>query len=237
MAIDRRFMKPSHRRAVYAEVPGQPHLKRFIGFEGDPGITRRPAPQNRARFAGLGSLGGRTADRDGADFPAPDGSPGGMNYDERHGVWGTDNPAGTVTAPQDPNIAIAAPQGPQEIDTGLSIPFGVSVIKWRNPTTMQSVPIVSGTPSNTPVLSLNMSRNALVIQNNSTATSPDIAPNFYIGFNAQPQQGLALTIAPLAGILFDIITPRDAIYVLIAGGSGLTQIIQGVVVQGTYAPL
>lgn len=242
MPINRRFLKPSERRPVFAEVPGQPQLKRFIGFEGDPGTEnrapshRRQGPPNRQRFTGFGALSGRTADRDGGDFPAADGSPGGMNYDERY-VWGTNNPAGTVVPPTDPSTAISSPPGPQEFDPGLSIPFGVSVIKWRNPTTMQSVPILPSTPSNVPVLSLNMSRNALVIQNNSTATSPDIAPNFYIGFNAQPQAGLALTLAPLAGLLFDIITPRDAIYVLIAGGSGLSQIIQGVVVQGTYAPL
>lgn len=229
-------MKPSHRRPVFGSVPGRPDLKRFIGFEGDPGTGRRPQ-QNRPQFAGLGALGGRTADRDGADFPAPDGGPGGMDYNERYGVWGTENPAGTVVAPNDPSIPIAPVQGPQSFDPGISLPFGVSLIKWRNPTTFQSVPILASTPSNTPVLSLNMGRNALVIQNNSTATSPDIAPNFYIGFNAQPQAGLALTLAPLAGILFDIITPRDAIYVLIAGGTGASQIIQGVVVQGTYAPL
>lgn len=226
-------MKPSHRRPMFQNVPGQPHLKRFIGFEGDP-IPRK--------FTGLGSLGS-PVDRRTPGFPLADGAPHPLinPYDE-NSIWGTNDsmgigPSGTVSAPVDPSTPIAPTPGPAAIDPGLSIPFGVSIIHWRNPTTMQSVPILPSTPANVPVLSLNMSRNALVIQNNSTATSPDVAPNFYIGFNAQPQQGLALTLAPLAGILFDIITPRDAIYVLIAGGSGPSQVIQGVVVQGTYAPL
>lgn len=230
--IDRRFIPASHRRPVFAAVEGQPHLKRFIGFEGDPGTpTAKRSPMRRVGLSGLSSSTGREN-----SLPARDGSPGPMMYDERQ-IWGTDNPMGSVTSPPDPSTPMPAIQGPTQMDPGISIPFGVSIIKWRNPTTMQSVPILPSTPANVPVLSLNMSRNALVIQNNSTATSPDVAPNFYIGFNAQPQQGLALTLAPLAGILFDIITPRDAIYVLIAGGSGASQIIQGVVVQGTYAPL
>jgi hypothetical protein len=123
------------------------------------------------------------------------------------------------------------------VDPGISLPFGISIIKWRNPTTMQSVPILGNTPNNTPVLSLNMARNALIIQNNSTATSPDVPPTFYVGFNAQPQVGLSLAVIPLSGILFDIITPRDSIYVLVAGGVGVSVVTQGVVVQGTYAPL
>lgn len=223
MPIPRKFIPASQRRAVFAPVPGRPGVKRFIGFEGDPG-TR-----------GLSGLSGRTADRDGADFPARDGTPGPMVYDESS-VWGA-SVGTTVGAPIDPSTAIAPIPGPAVFDPGISIPFGISIIKWKNPTTFQSVPILSSTPANVPVLSLNMNRNALLIQNNSTATAPDIAPTFFIGFNAQPQQGFAVAIAPLAGLLFDIITPRDSIYVLIAGGAGASQVIQGVVVQGTYAPL
>jgi hypothetical protein len=238
-------MKPSQRRPVYAVVAGRPDLKRFIGFEGDPGITvtKRPTSQSTrpmlrhgTRVQGLGSLG--VTDRH-TGFPMPDGSPGSgftAEYDERF-VWGTDNSNQGVVAPTDPSTGVEPLTGPQQFDPGLSIPFGVSYIPWRNPTTMQSVPIIASTPVNTPVLSLNMYRNSLIIQNNSIATSPDIAPTFYIGFNAQPQQGLSLALAPGAGLLFDIITPRDAVYVLIAGGAGASQVIQGVVVQGTYAPI
>lgn len=222
-------MKPSHRRPMFQSIPGQPHLKRFIGFEGDP-VPRK--------FEGLGALGKATRDR--ADgFPSVLGTPGvplSPNYDERQ-IWGTSDANGQVVAPIDPLTPIAPASGPSVIDPGISIPFGVSIIRWKNPTTMQSVPILASTPSNQPVLSLNMSRNALIIQNASTATSPDVAPTFWIGFNAQPQQGFSLSVVPGGGILFDIITPRDSVYVLIAGGVGVSVVTQGVVVQGTYAPL
>jgi hypothetical protein len=95
------------------------------------------------------------------------------------------------------------------------------------------------TPQQTPVLSLNMQRNALIIQNNSTATAPDTAPTFYIGFNAQPQIGLNLAVAPGVGILLDIICPRDSVYVTIGPfvNGGGTVVVQGAIVQGTYAPI
>ncbi|MGH8338434.1 MAG: hypothetical protein ACRETL_16770, partial [Gammaproteobacteria bacterium] len=227
MPIHRRFIPASQRRPVFSGVPGRPDLKRFIGFEGDPGTEPARA------HGGLGYLG--VADRHTPGFPRADGTPGNPingDYNERM-VWGTaDN--GAVTAPLDPSVPVPPIPGPTEFDPGLSIPFGVSVIRWKNPTTMQSVPILASTPVNVPVLSLNMNRNALLIQNNSSATSPDVPPTFYIGFNSQPQVGLSLAIPPLAGILFDIITPRDAIYVLQAGGAGASQIIQGCVIQGTY---
>lgn len=226
-------MRPSQRRPVFASVPGRPDLQRFVGFEGDPGTRRTPQ-----RFQGLGGLGGsNSTERGGQGFPAGDGGPGaGMVYDETY-IWGTNNPGGQVVAPIDPSAATIQDQGPQIFNPGISLPFGVSIIPWRNPTTFQSVPILASTPINVPVLSLNMRRNALTIQNNSTATAPDVPPTFWIGFNAQPQVGLALGLAPGAGILFDIITPRDAIYVLVAGGVGASVVVQGVVVQGTYAPL
>lgn len=237
-------MRPSQRKPVFAPVPGRPDLKRFIGFQGDPGTlapTRptRPRAPGMNGFRGFGSLSGSNAsEQGGRQMPGPNGEPGAglYPYDETM-MWGTNDPAGMVSAPIDPSMAMPPVEGPQEIDTGLSIPFGISVVPWRNPTTMQSVPILSSTPVNTPVLSLNMARNSLVVQNNSTAISPDVAPTFYVGFNAQPQQGLALALAPGAGILFDIICPRDAIYILIAGGTGASQVIQGAVVQGTYAPI
>jgi hypothetical protein len=228
-------MRPSQRRPVFAAVPGRPDLKRFIGFEGDPGtVPRRFDPRTQR---GLGALG---SDRDRGEFPLPDGTPGAPfypNYDERF-IWG-DRQSDQVIAPVDPSTPVPPVPGPQLFDTGISIPFGVSIVRWKNPTTFQTVPILASTPQNTPVLSLNMERNGLVIQNNSTATAPDVAPVFYIGFNAQPQIGLAMAVAPGVGILLDIICPRDSIY-LIFGPSvngGGTVVIQGAVVQGTYAPV
>jgi hypothetical protein len=242
MPIPRKFIPPSQRRPVFRPVPGRPGLQQFIGFEGDPGTENsRPAPLRprrnlgHYRGQGFGSLG--TADRH-TTFPTPEGTPGNLfqgDYDERD-VWG--GPAGgSVVTPTDPGVVAPVDVGPQTFDPGLSIPFGVSIIPWRNPTTMQSVPIIAATPANVPVLSLNMERNALIVQNNSTATSPDVAPTFYIGFNSQPQVGFSLAVPPLSGILFDIITPRDAVYIAIAGGTGVSVVTQGIVMQGTYAPI
>jgi hypothetical protein len=211
--------------------PGGP-VKQFIGFQGDPGTVAR-TPVNRG---GLGSLG--VTDRH-TSFPNSDGTPGTpftADYDERF-VWGTNNPAGQVTPPNDPSLVLPVVEGPPVVDPGISIPFGISLIKWRNPTTFQSVPILASTPQNVPVLSLNMQRNGLLIQNNSTATAPDVAATFWIGFNAAPQVGLSLSLAPGAGLLLDIICPRDSIFVLPAGNVGATSVVQGVVVQGTYAPI
>jgi hypothetical protein len=237
-------MNPSQRKPVYHPVTGH-----FIGFTGDPGtqavrgggtqpalpgrtFTRRARPQSA--MSGLGAISRNS----GAYAPTPDGvarffSPA---YSEET-IWGTGNENDTVVAPIDPSTPVDDEPGPDLFDPGISIPFGVSIIPWRNPTTMQSVPVNAATSIVLPVLSLNMQRNSLLIQNNSTATAPDIAATFWIGFNAQPQVGLSLSLAPGAGLLFDIITPRDSIYVFPAGNVGATSVVQGVVVQGTYAPI
>lgn len=234
-------MKPSQRRPIFASIPGRPGMKQFIGFEGDPG-TQSARPPRAARpgvqrFSGFGAISRNS----GTYPPAIDGTPGELfnpDYNEKY-IWGTGSETDSVTSPVDPSTAIDTGDGIQQFDPGISIPFGVSIIPWRNPTTMQSVPILSSTQFQTPVLSLNMQRNSLVIQNNSSATAPDIAPTFYVGFNAQPQVGLSLAVAPLAGILFDIITPRDSIYILLGPSvnGGGTVVVQGVVLQGTYAPI
>lgn len=193
----------------------------------------------RRAFAGFGALpGGDVADQN----PRPDGSPGSFvyPYGELAPTFGQDGPAGVSSPPilNTPNVPIPAPP----VDTGttadgLSVPFGASTVPWQNPTTVQSVPILAGTPSNTPVLSLNLKRNLLIIQNNSTATGAgNTAPNFYVGFNSQAQVGLSLTLLPGGGILYDIICPRDSVYITIAGGAGVF-VTAGMVQQGTYAPL
>jgi hypothetical protein len=232
-------MKPSERKPVFKNGV-------FVGFTGDPGtfgaIThRRPRPYVYKRrtgplLHGLGALG--VADRHNT-FPDKVGAPGNPfqgDYDE-YSIWGTNSPTDGVIAPTDPLTAVQSVEGPQEFDPGISLPFGISIIAWRNPTTMQSVPINASTTAILPVLSLNMQRNSLIVQNNSFVTvSTDAIPTFYIGFNAQPQVGLSLALVGGAGILFDIICPRDSIYITVAGG-GASQVIQGVVVQGTYAPV
>lgn len=217
---------PFRRTPRFASVPGNPNLKRFLGF------------------SGLGSAA--------ADFrpgiPMPDGSEGSPvgPYDESGEVWGTmpgevGAQAQVAAPPADPSqLPVNAPS-PTSDNSTIQMPFGVTFAKWRNPNTFQSVPITLNTPSNVPVLSLNLLRSGLVIQNNSTATTAgDVAPTFYVGFNAQAQAGLALAILPGGGgILFDLICPRDSIYITIGASTntGGSVVVQGSIVQGTYAPI
>lgn len=190
----------------------------------------------RRRAGGLGALpGGDTADQ----YPAPDGSPGSFvyPYGERKPVLG-EGADGGVSAPPIlglPGVGSSAPAG--GATGGISTPYGESGLPWSNPTTFQLVPILATTPANIPVLSLNLKRNMLLIQNNSSASGTgNTAPTFYIAFNAQAQVGVSLALLPGGnGILFDIICPRDSVYLTIAGGAG-TYTVSGCVGQGTYSP-
>ena len=195
----------------------------------------------RRAFAGLGGPAARSGATDGA-FPLPDGSPGSLvwPYDERAPTFGQDGPAGVGMPPILNTPAMPIPAPPVDTGTtadGLSLPYGASTVPWQNPTTVQGVPIVAATPANIPVLSLNLKRNLLLIQNNSTATGAgNTAPTFYVSFNSQAQVGLSLALLPGGGVLYDIICPRDSVYITIAGGVGVF-VVAGVVQQGTYAPL
>lgn len=117
---------------------------------------------------------------------------------------------------------------------GLRAPFGDGDSGWQNPTTTHSVPLNEQTGAVTAVLTQNNKRNLLVIQNNSSATLPDIAPTFYIGFGQLAQIGQGLGLAPGVGIVLDIVCPRDAIYMVIgpAVNNNGTVVVQGVAVEG-----
>ncbi|MGH3574546.1 MAG: hypothetical protein ACRDUW_22440 [Pseudonocardiaceae bacterium] len=168
----------------------------------------------------------------------PLGTPGNpvSPYDEQQ-VWG--GPAGgAVTAPLDPSSPVPLQETPQLAPgaDGLSFSFGQSLVPWSNPTTLQSVPLTPATPTNVPVLSMNLRRSLLIIQNGSTAVSPDIPPILYVGFNTQPNIGFSLGIAyNLGAVFFDILCPRDSIYVAFGPESngGGTVVVRGSVVQGT----
>lgn len=201
----------------------------------------------RRAFQGLGGPAARSGGTAGA-FPSPDGSPGSLvyPYQERTPIYGDSGYSGggplAVTDPPVLDLTNTAPVPAPPVDTGttadgLSVPFGASVVQWQNPTTLQSVPILAAQSATNPVLSLNLKRNLLLIQNNSSATGAgNTAPTFYVGFNSQAQVGLSLALAPGAGILYDIICPRDSVFITIAGGAGVFT-VAGVVQQGTYAPL
>lgn len=187
------------------------------------------------RYTGLGSS--QALDR--AGFPLPSGAPGsGVDPYNETEVWGG-QPGAQVTAPVDLSAPLPLPPPDVTGADGLSVPFGQSKTAWHNPNTFQSVPILASTPTNVPVLSLNLARSALIIQNGSTATAPDVAPILYVGFNSQPIIGFSLGVAVnLIAAFFDIICPRDSIFIAfgpsVNGGS--TVVVRGCVVQATYIP-
>lgn len=172
------------------------------------------------------------------DIPNITGGPGNLvsPYDESE-VW-NQNDAPAMGTPPPPTGMIPTEVTPTA-NGSWSAPFGEAGDVWRNPTTFATVPVNAATNINQPVLSQNSQRNALIIQNGSTATvAGDVAPIMYIGFNAQPQVGAALALQPGVGVAFDIITPRDSIYIAFGPfvNTGGSVVIQGAVIQGTYAP-
>lgn len=194
-----------------------------------PGVPLGPPPMRpRPRsFRGLG------------DVPASTGAAGALvpmyNEDSIFNPPGIANGGGTGSVAQ----STAATSDPSQ--TGYlpaSSPMGESDRAWTNPTTFATVPINAATNTQVPVLTQNYQRNALIIQNGSTAQGTDVAPTLYIGFNAQPLVGSALALAPGQGIAWDIITPRDSIYIAFGPfiNTGDTVVIQGAVITGTYAP-
>lgn len=99
----------------------------------------------------------------------------------------------------------------------------------------QTVPIPGNTPASAAVLPANLRRVSLLIQNNSTPGTGGVAPNLYVAYDGPVSpslpNGLNLTIAPGAGILFDRRPPANAIYILYANGTAPFT-AQGVIQQG-----
>lgn len=97
-----------------------------------------------------------------------------------------------------------------------------------------SVPIGTSTRPDLALVGANEHRSLLIVQNNSTATSPDSAPTFFIGFGTQPNIGFDLALPPGVGFVLDVRTPSDAIYVGFGPftNTGGTVVIQGVCKEG-----
>lgn len=97
-----------------------------------------------------------------------------------------------------------------------------------------SVPIGKTTVATAALVGANEQRALLILQNNSTATSPDSAPTFFFGFGTQPQVGYDLALPPGVGIVLDVRVPGDAIYVAFGPftNGGGTAVIQGVCKEG-----
>ena len=195
-----------------------------------PGYRLGPAPMTprpRPRARGFG------------DVPSITGAAGALvpMYDE-NGIW---NPPGIANGGGSGSVAASTAQTADPSATGYlppSGPFGESDRPWTNPTTFATVPINASTNTQVPVLTQNYQRNALIIQNGSLATGSDVAPTLYVNFNAQPQVGSALALPPGVGIAWDVITPRDSIYIAFGPfiNTGNSVMIQGAVITGTYAP-
>lgn len=188
-----------------------------------------PMQSRRRSFRGFG------------DVPSNSGAAGPLipGYTETgDSIW---NPPGIANGGGTGSVAASTAVTPDPGATGYmpaSSPVGESDRPWTNPTTFATVPINASTNTQVPVLTQNYQRNALIIQNGSTAQGTDVAPTLYINFNAQPQVGSALALAPGQGIAWDIITPRDSIYIAFGPfiNTGATVVIQGAVISGTYAP-
>lgn len=120
----------------------------------------------------------------------------------------------------------------------IQAPFGDGGSNWQNPCSTHTIPISGNSGGALAILTQNLKRNLLVIQNNSTATSPDAAPTFYIGFGQLAQIGQGMALPPGVGVVFDIVCPRDAVYLTIgpAVNSGGTVVTQGCVVEGGLTP-
>jgi hypothetical protein len=109
---------------------------------------------------------------------------------------------------------------------------------WENPCTTHTIPITPGAGGALAILTQNLQRDLLIIQNNSIATSPDEAPIFYISFGQLAQQGQGLGLPPGVGLVLDYSCPRDAVYLTIGPSvdTGDTVVVQGAVVEGAYSP-
>jgi hypothetical protein len=190
-----------------------------------------PAPIGRVlrRRSAFGNFGDTPPNQSGAQgaLIAP--------YDEG-GIWNPPNITGSAAS-------IGLTSTPNPAQTGFlpqSAPYGQSDRPWSNPTTFATVPINASTNTRVPVLSQNSMRNALIIQNGSLTdpTTTDVAPTLYVNFNAQPQIGSALALPPGVGVAWDVITPRDSIYIAFGPfiNTSNSVVIQGCVIGGTYSP-
>jgi hypothetical protein len=96
-----------------------------------------------------------------------------------------------------------------------------------------TIPITSTTASNLALVALNQKRISILMQNNSTAISPDVAPYFWFNFGAIAVAGFGIGLAPGVGIVLDQNVQADALYVTIGTytNTGGTVVIQGAVLE------
>jgi hypothetical protein len=104
-----------------------------------------------------------------------------------------------------------------------------------NAVTTTTTGITANTPSNLALLTANPRRRLLLLQNNSTATSPASAPTFYIAFGQQASAGTGLGLPPGVGLVLDTACPIDAVYVTFGPYTAPATIV-GCAVEGIAPP-
>lgn len=126
--------------------------------------------------------------------------------------------------------------GVTKLFTYLNKPAPITARTYHNSSKMANTALVNTTlDPNTALATVNAKRGVLVLQNNSTATAPDTAPDLYFGFGMVPVAGYDLKLAPGEGVIFDVHCPTDAIYCVIgefSNGFGSVQ-VAGVVKESS----
>ena len=108
---------------------------------------------------------------------------------------------------------------------------------YRNRNRSATIPIGPNTVPNKAIVGLNEKRTSILLQNNSTATSPDAAPTMYFNFGAQAVIGTCIGLAPGVGLVLDQNVQADALYVTLGPqvDTGGTVVIQGAVLETSKA--
>jgi hypothetical protein len=99
---------------------------------------------------------------------------------------------------------------------------------YINPNRSATIPIGPLTVPYVALVGINPKRVSILMQNNSTAVSPDAAPTMYFNFGAQAQVGIGIGLAPGVGLVLDNNVQADSLYVTFGpvintGGSVVTQ--------------
>lgn len=108
-----------------------------------------------------------------------------------------------------------------------------SATGYQNPNRSATIPIGPQTKSNIALVGINPKRVSILMQNNSTAVSPDAAPTMYFNFGAQAQVGIGIGLAPGVGLVLDNNVQADALYVTFGPqiNTDGTVVVQGAVLE------
>lgn len=166
--------------------------------------------------------------------PMGTGAPGNpmYPYDESNPVW---NPGGLNTTGMTPGSMPSMP-----MPGGITLPSDPNNGNRTSQSAMATIPLSGQFVTTVPIVNSNPNRNFLLVQNNSSATTPDTAATLYMTFDAPLQGafGLQLAIPPLTGVFFDSVVPINAIFMAIGPflNGGATSVIAGCLIQGIAIP-